>query len=155
MLNEKPTNEFQEVIKNYLEEFAKSDAHFAERYALEEKTLSECEKYIMGEVRSKTTGPNAVMSDDEVYQMARHYYLEDNIKVNPVQATATPATKKESIKLSSKDKEQLKVEAEKEYKRQCIEELKAKEQKKKQAQIVKQKKHDEDCGQISLFDFGG
>lgn len=159
MLNEKTNNAFQEALKKYLDDFAKKDEHFASRYALETKTLAECEKYIMGEVKSMTTGSSAVMSDDDVYQMARHYYLEDKIKIKPSRGTSTPSSPEENkeknkVKLTSEEMKKVKKEAEEEYKKQCIEEIKAKEQKKKQNQLAKQKKQDEELGQFSLFDFG-
>ena len=160
MKNDKATNSFQTAIKNYLDSFAKEDQHFAERYNLEKKTLKECETYILGEVNDLAKGARThVMNDDEVYQMARHYYLEDNIKIKKVNGTATTAPSETSktktkVKLTPEEMEQAKAAAEEEYKQKYIEDLKAKEQKKKQTQIIKQKKQDEENGQMSLFDFG-
>lgn len=73
---------FNETIKAYLDDMAKKDKQFAVTYAKKNKSIEECCKYIMGEVKKNRNGQNCVaLSDDVVYGMAVHYYDEDDIKV--------------------------------------------------------------------------
>lgn len=71
-------NEFEKVIKEYLENRAKTDDLFAKSYAKEGKSIKECCNYIIQEV--KKTGRQG-FADEEIFSMAVHYYDEDNIKV--------------------------------------------------------------------------
>lgn len=71
-------NGFEQVIKAYLDNRAKEDELFAKTYAKEGKSIEECCRYIIQEVR-KTNRQG--FADDEIYGMAIHYYDEDNIKV--------------------------------------------------------------------------
>ena len=70
---------FQEVIKQYLDDRAAQDEQFSVTYAKENKSIEECCKYIIGEARE--LGTEVCMSDDEVFGLAVHYYDEDSIKV--------------------------------------------------------------------------
>ncbi|MDR2223529.1 MAG: PcfK-like family protein [Flavobacteriaceae bacterium] len=72
------SNDFKEVIKNYLDNLAKQDTLFAETYMKENKNIDDCITYILNQVKS--SGCNA-FTDDEIFNMAVHYYDEDNIKV--------------------------------------------------------------------------
>lgn len=76
---------FQSRIKAHLDEVAKKDKQFAKSYAKENKSLAECEKYIYQEVQRQSKGKNAVgCDDDDIYNLAIHYYDEDDIKVGGV-----------------------------------------------------------------------
>lgn len=92
--------EAKEVIKNYLDERAKTDELFAKAYSKEGKSIDECFDYIIGEARKR--GTQVCMSDEEVFGLAVHYYDEDDIKVSSVCDTASVATSKE-VKLSAED----------------------------------------------------
>lgn len=46
-------NQFEETIKAYLDERAKSDPQFAERYANPKKSIEDCSKYIIGWVKAQ------------------------------------------------------------------------------------------------------
>lgn len=72
-------NEFEKVIKEYLESRAKTDDLFAKSYAKEGKSIKECCNYIIQEV--KKSGREG-FADEEIFSMAVHYYDEDNIKVD-------------------------------------------------------------------------
>lgn len=75
-------NYFKTTIKEYLDKRAKSDALFAKSYAKESKTLDSCCNYIVGEV--KKSG-RCGFDDSEIFNMAIHYYDEDNIKdIDPI-----------------------------------------------------------------------
>lgn len=81
---------FKDQIEAHLEKVAKKDKLFAKSYAKKNKNLDECVKYILQEVRKQAKGNNAVgVADDEIYNLAIHYYDEDSIKVD----AATPAVK--------------------------------------------------------------
>lgn len=72
-------NGFEQAIKSYLDNRAKEDALFAQTYKKENKSIEECCRYIIQEVRkTKRQG----FADEEIFSMAVHYYDEDNIKVN-------------------------------------------------------------------------
>lgn len=74
---------FETTIKNYLDNRAKEDKSFADKYANPNKSVAECCKYIYQQVE-KSRKDNArcvACSSDEVFGMAVHYYDEDDIKV--------------------------------------------------------------------------
>lgn len=72
-------NGFEQAIKAYLDNRAKTDQLFAKTYAKEGKSIEECCEYIIQEVhKSKRQG----FADDEIFGMAIHYYDEDNIVVS-------------------------------------------------------------------------
>jgi hypothetical protein len=72
-------NGFEQAIKTYLDNRAKTDALFAKTYAKANKSIEECCRYIIQEVqKTKRQG----FADEEIFGMAIHYYDEDNIKVN-------------------------------------------------------------------------
>lgn len=71
-------NGFEQAIKSYLDNRAKEDQLFAQTYKKENKSIEECCKYIIQEV--KKTGRQG-FADEEIFGMAIHYYDEDSIKV--------------------------------------------------------------------------
>lgn len=78
-------NQFENTIKNYLENRAKTDSLFAETYRKANKSIKECCKYIYSQARKFAKGSNSVGIDDAtVYGWAVHYYDEDDIKVDKV-----------------------------------------------------------------------
>ena len=76
-----PTNNnFETVIKDYLDNWAREDSLFAETYKKANKSFKECCRFIIS--RARKLGGTAVAVDDAtVYGWAVHYYDEDNIKV--------------------------------------------------------------------------
>ena len=75
----KASDFFKNAIKTYLEKRAKEDSLFAISYKKENKNLDECIQYILNEVyKSKCNG----YTDEEIYNIAVHYYDEDDIKVD-------------------------------------------------------------------------
>ena len=80
----KVSSTFKETIKAYLDKRAAEDELFAKTYAKENKNLDECCNYILQQVqKSGCQG----FADEEIYNMAMHYYDEDDIKdVKPVSA---------------------------------------------------------------------
>jgi hypothetical protein len=69
---------FKEAIKKHLDQKAKSDLLFAITYAKGKKNIDDCCTYIINEV--KKSGRQG-FADEEVFNMAIHYYDEDTIAV--------------------------------------------------------------------------
>ena len=81
----KATDGFKKSIRDHLERRAFRDPLFRARLKREDKSLEECIKYIFGQVQK--SGRNG-FQDDEIYDMAVHYYDEDNIKVGDYKGNA-------------------------------------------------------------------
>jgi len=73
----KGTEQFKTVIQNYLNDLASKDSLFAQTLQKANKSIDECINYILHEVaRSGCNG----FADEEIFNMAVHYYDEDDIK---------------------------------------------------------------------------
>jgi hypothetical protein len=73
---------FMTKVKAHLEEVAKKDKQFAESLKKENKSWTKCEKYILQEVQKQAKGSRAVgCDDDDIYNLAIHYFDEDDITV--------------------------------------------------------------------------
>lgn len=114
------------AIKNYLDNRAMTDELFAAKYANPKKSIDECCKYITGEAYAKAKNGCAVISDEEVYGMAVHYYDEDDINIRKAPNARTAKTNAEP-ELTKEQQEALRLQAEKEYKAQILAEFKQKE----------------------------
>lgn len=79
---------FEDAIRTYLDQRAVNDPQFATAYAKENKSIEECCRYIIGEAHKQQENGRAVISDEEVYGMAVHYYDEDDIKIEEVHGGA-------------------------------------------------------------------
>lgn len=79
----KGTEQFKAVIQNHLNELAANDPLFSQTLNKENKNIDECINYILGEVRK--SGCNG-FADEEIFNMAIHYYDEDDIKVGKASA---------------------------------------------------------------------
>lgn len=67
----------QTAIKQYLDNRAATDELFAAKYNNPKKSIQECCQYITGEAYARAEGGTAVISDEEVYGWAVHYYDKD------------------------------------------------------------------------------
>lgn len=161
------SDNFTEAIKSYLDSFAAKDEHFAKCYTNPKKSIVECCAYIVGQVQKM--GARG-LADDEVYQMARHYYLEE-IDPKELQVAYQPnrVVTNTHIELSEEEKAAAKAQALQEYKDKCIkdeeervkkEEEKARKKaenaaKKKEEQEAKRKAEEDDPNYFKggLFDF--
>ena len=74
----KGTDHFKRTIQMYLEQRAEEDALFAKNYRNPAKNIDDCVTYILHYVKKSGC---CGFSDDEIFGMALHYYLEDNIEV--------------------------------------------------------------------------
>lgn len=146
------------AIKNYLDNRAKTDELFAAKYANPKKSIDECCKYITGEAYARAKNGCAVISDEEVYGMAVHYYDEENIEIRK-QPAGTKVSAKANVELAEDDKEKARELAVQEYKQQCIDKLKAaddakakKAAEKKKAQLEKRKEAELSIPNLFQFD---
>ena len=64
-------------IINYLISKCENNEEFAKRIDLENKSIKECFKYVLQEVKKKLNNKNGWIDDPEVYGMAEYYYLSD------------------------------------------------------------------------------
>lgn len=69
---------FENAIKEYLDARAKEDVKFAEKYSNEKKSIEECCRFILGEMRKKAKSGMYVATDAEVFGLAVHYYDEED-----------------------------------------------------------------------------
>jgi hypothetical protein len=74
----KSTEDFKDVIQTHLKKVASKDPLFAKSLAKENKSIDGCINYILSTV--KQSGCNG-FTDDEIFNMAIHFYDEDSIKV--------------------------------------------------------------------------
>lgn len=80
----KGSEQFKTAIQNYLNQTAASDKLFAKTLKKENKNIDDCITYILHRV--KESGKNG-FADEEIYQIAAHYYDEDDIMVGkPISA---------------------------------------------------------------------
>ena len=132
---EKPLDNFELCIKEYLDNFSEQDQCFKEKY--DNSKIRDCVQYIYSEV--KKSGRNG-FCDDEIYQMARHYFLEEikGVKGNPPSKVIVNHT----IELSDEEKNKAKEKALKEYEKEQLENLKKQQKKKeeKEQKIVAKEK---------------
>ena len=104
---------FQTAIKDHLEKMAAQDEAFAEKFAAkceaEQDSIANCCKYITNEVQKKyKQGNSAVLTNDEVFGMAMHYY-DENIAPPKVASNCTVIMSK--AELTPEDEEAIRREA--------------------------------------------
>ena len=155
---------FRDAIKNYLDQFAKENNLFAEKYKNQKKSVEECCTFIIQEVQKMQVNG---LSDDEVYYLARHYYEEENLKVKPLPA-GLKVVVNQHIELSEEEKQAAHQKALEDYtnaerkkledaaKKKADLEKKAEEKKKQKEQEEKLKRIEETKNeQFSIFDLLG
>lgn len=74
----KGTEQFQEVIKNYLDTRAQEDELFHAKYATTTRTIEDVCNYIISEVQKSG---RCGFSDMEIYGMATHFYDETDLEI--------------------------------------------------------------------------
>lgn len=149
---------FENAIKEYLDERAKEDVKFAEKYSNGKKSITECCRFILGEMKKKAAGGMYGATDAEVFGLAVHYYDEEDIKVEKnVSAEVVinrELTEEEKQQLGKSKKAKKKETAAmveednrrgEELRKRTAEEKKRKEQERK-------KKEQEEEGLLFLFD---
>ena len=74
----KGTEAFKDAIERYVLGMADSDAAFARKADNPAKNIDDCVTFILNEVQR--SGING-FTDEDVYSMAVHYYVEDDVTV--------------------------------------------------------------------------
>lgn len=136
----KCSENFEKAIKFYLDNRAKTDKLFAEKYSNEKKSVKECCMFILNEVQK--SGCNG-FTDDEVFGMAVHYYDEDNL--GEIKDISCRVVVNHVVELTPEEKQKAKDEAIKKAQEDAYKQLTAKKSQKKSS--------NEDCqqGVLSLF----
>lgn len=70
----------QEYLEKKLGEMAQQDANFRERYEDKQKSIKNCLLYIKQQAHKQAVNGCAAISDDDVLQMAVHYYQEKDVE---------------------------------------------------------------------------
>ena len=104
---------FQQAIKEHLDKMAAQDEVFAVKYAdkceAEPESIKKCCSYIIDQVQKNyKQGNSAVLTNDEVFGMAMHYY-DENIAPPKVASNCTVIMSKEQ--LTPEDEEAIRREA--------------------------------------------
>lgn len=87
---------FEDAIEAHLNKLAETDELFAKTYAKKNKSVKECCKYIMSEAKKAAKGGVSVaLSDEDVYNLAVHYYDEDITATDEVAGEVVVAAKAE------------------------------------------------------------
>lgn len=137
--------DFQTAIKDYLDKRASEDELFAKSYANEKKSISECCRYIIGEVSKKAEKAGgmsvAALEDAEVFSLAVHYYDEEDIKITDVKSDCHMSDGGASYEPTDEEKSNARKQALKRLEEEAYKELRGKHGK-------KQKVED---NQLSLF----
>lgn len=136
----KASNHFKNTIKAYLDQRAETDVLFSLQYSKPEKSIDDCITYILNEV--KKSGCNG-FADDEIYNMAVHFYDEDNIEIGMPMSNAHVVVN-HFVELTEEEKEQARQDAIQKAQDEAY---------KKMIQPVKKAKKITLTPQPSLFDF--
>lgn len=123
------TENFKRVISAHLEKLAETDPLFAETFKKPNKNIDECITYILNTVKSMNV---VACSEEEVYQMAVHYYDEDDLKAGP--PVSCKVISPYQVELTEEEKRQAKQEAIDRLVNQEAERMKAKPAPKKAEQ---------------------
>lgn len=113
------TEHFKQTILNHLQQIADKDVRFAEKFANPSKNISDCITYILNTVqKSECNG----FTDAEIYNMALHYYDEENIAIGEA-IDNMKIVVNHVVELTDEEKQQAKKEAFDELVRQQKEKL--------------------------------
>ena len=74
---------YRKAIISYLQNRCKTDTYLAEACKKENKTLAGLVSYIVEEARKQAENNVACIPDEEVYEWAVHYILEDSLNCEP------------------------------------------------------------------------
>lgn len=103
---------FEETIQAHLIECAATDEEFAIKLDAGmngKKPISKCCEYIMAEMRKKAKGRGAIaVEDNEVFGLAKHFYIEDNIVIPTLRPNASVSVGDKKAEAISKAAEEYK-----------------------------------------------
>lgn len=145
----KSSENFIEAIRQYLDSRAESDSLFAIRYAHPSKSVEECCQYILNEVKRQGV---AVMTNDEVYSLATHYF-DGDVSEEEIGSPLNCKVVISKEQLTEEDKEELRQQAMEQYKEEQLRELRRQSAPKAQPKPSTAPKAGEEINvQPSLFD---
>lgn len=126
MLNSflKISNNTEKVIKDYI--IANASEALTEKILNGTKNISDCLNFIKGEAKKQAISGCAILTDEEVFGLAIHYFEEDSIKpgekieakvestiktggIKPNGKAGTITVKKEKLKKEVKPEPEIKV----------------------------------------------
>lgn len=99
-------------IINHLISRCEGDEAFSERVVLENKSLEECLKYVLQEVKKKLDGKNGCIPDQEVYDMAETYYTLDKVEIEKPKARTIDIPQRKANNISVQAKKSKPIEKE-------------------------------------------
>ena len=149
--NEKELNQFEKTIQTYLERMASEDEAFGLQYekaVAEGKTIGECCNYIYEQVQESG---RMGFDDSEIYGMAVHFYDEDEIKPGGRKSTPGRVIVNHAIELTEEQKEQIRKEAEAEFRRKALQEIEERERKRKEAKKAQAEAEAKAVEEATLF----
>lgn len=136
----KASNHFKNTIKAYLDQRAETDVLFSFQYSKPDKNIDDCITYILNEVKKSNYNG---FEDEEIYNMAVHFYDEDNIEIGMPMNNAHVVVN-HFVELTEEEKEQAHQDAIQKAQDEAY---------RKMTQPVKKAKKVELKPQPSLFDF--
>ena len=91
------------IIMQHLQNMAVADSNFKKHFEDENKNIDDCMSYITVQAKKEAQNNVAVISDEDVFKWAAHYYQEKDIEIDP--------TAKCSIQTNMKEKKVAKPKA--------------------------------------------
>ena len=98
-LKQQQDKKHAQKIADYLVNRCEEDKCLEEKILNSNKTLKGCIDYCKNEARNQAEDGCAMVEDQEVYDWAVHYFLEDSIDFEPKEIKETP--KKETKKVNT------------------------------------------------------
>lgn len=149
-MNKDYNSSVKSAIKSYLDSRAENDELFAISYAKKNKSIDECFNYILSEARKQ--GSAVAIMPEDVYNLAIHYYDEDDIKVEKVHnARVTTSISSIPVELTEEEKEAARERALRAY--EASEQKKIEEAHKRKLEKKAEKAAQQQEVQPSLFEF--
>ena len=137
----KSTAYFTRTILTHLEQRASQDPLFAQSFANPDKDIDQCCIYILNQVQK--SGCNG-FHDDEIFNMAVHFYDEDTIEIGEPMNNAHVVVN-HFVELTEEEKQQARKDA--------IQQLQNEEYNKMKQSATKKAPKQTIISQPSLFDF--
>lgn len=103
----KSTDTFKNTIDAYLKQYATTDELFADKLQNPSKNIDDCITYVLNTVQK--SGCNG-FDDDEIFNMAIHYYDEKNIEVGKA-VTSGKVIVNHHVEITEEEKAEMKQKA--------------------------------------------
>lgn len=129
-----------------LNEFANNEK-LKNAYKERKITIESIDKYVVECAKKYLNSQNGMIEDKVVFGWVIHYVQDEKVEITSNEST--------TIKLNKSEQEKIKAKVVAEYEakeREKLAKAKAKEESKKQKAVEREKKHNEEIGQLSLFE---